>query len=239
MRVRKGLLVLGVLLLGGAAGGLAVTAALQPDLLQGLFGPRPVTYEVVRGDTLFVIARDHGVTVDDLRAWNGIEGDRIEVGQILRIHVAEAPAEAAPTRRRASGRTARGGAATSGTADAAPLVMPPEKPCLAGPALDDLQAEEGAVASAGLSYAEVDAAMDAFVGRTLRCVPEGSAPEGRLHAAVTVACTGRVARVEVVDAGGLPPEMVSCVRETLGYVPFPAHDMPDGYTFEYPLTFAF
>ncbi|MDP6935175.1 MAG: LysM peptidoglycan-binding domain-containing protein, partial [Myxococcota bacterium] len=55
---------------------------------------RSSQYVVVRGDTLFEIARDHGVTVEDLRSWNGLKGDLIEVGQVLSIHVPE-PDEAA------------------------------------------------------------------------------------------------------------------------------------------------
>ena len=69
-------------------------------------GPTVVQYEVARGDTLFVIAKAHGVTVDDLRRWNGIEGDRIEVGQVLRIEVEDPPAAVAarPASSKGTGR---------------------------------------------------------------------------------------------------------------------------------------
>lgn len=40
---------------------------------------------VVKGDTLSEIAAAHEVTVDDLRRWNGIEGDTIRLGQTLRL----------------------------------------------------------------------------------------------------------------------------------------------------------
>lgn len=43
------------------------------------------TYTVVRGDTLFSISRRFGVTVNDLRAANGIVGNNITVGQVLII----------------------------------------------------------------------------------------------------------------------------------------------------------
>jgi membrane-bound lytic murein transglycosylase D len=42
-------------------------------------------YRVQRGDNLTVIARRHGVTVNQLRQANGIRGDRIRAGQTLRI----------------------------------------------------------------------------------------------------------------------------------------------------------
>jgi membrane-bound lytic murein transglycosylase D len=48
--------------------------------------PRVATnHRVQRGENLTVIARRHGVTVSDIRAANGIQGDRIRAGQTLRI----------------------------------------------------------------------------------------------------------------------------------------------------------
>ncbi len=47
------------------------------------YGPGRSFCEVVKGDTLTRLARKHGVTVSDLREWNEVEGDRIEVGQRL------------------------------------------------------------------------------------------------------------------------------------------------------------
>lgn len=45
-----------------------------------------ITYEVAPGDTLGAIALEYGVSVSDLRRWNGIRGDRINIGQELTIH---------------------------------------------------------------------------------------------------------------------------------------------------------
>ena len=42
-------------------------------------------YEVQRGDTLSGIARDHQVSVSDLRSANDLSGDRISVGSTLKI----------------------------------------------------------------------------------------------------------------------------------------------------------
>lgn len=48
--------------------------------------PTLVSYTVVRGDTLGGIAARHGVTVDQLAAWNGITNPNlISVGQVLRL----------------------------------------------------------------------------------------------------------------------------------------------------------
>lgn len=43
------------------------------------------THKVVRGDNLFDIARRYGVTVDDLKSWNGLSSSRINPGDEIRI----------------------------------------------------------------------------------------------------------------------------------------------------------
>ena len=98
-------------------------------------------------------------------------------------------------------------------------------------------ADEDAVASRGLSEAQIRSAMEAFVGETLRCAPEGVATPGTVVLQLRVGCDGRVAGVTVADPGGLPDAMVACVRDVLRFTPFPAHDLPDGEVFDYPLTF--
>jgi hypothetical protein len=32
-------------------------------------------------------------------------------------------------------------------------------------------------------------------------------------------------------------DLVACVKDTLRYTGFPAHDMPDGFSFGYPMRF--
>ena len=44
------------------------------------------SYTVKSGDFLSKIAEDYGVTVSDLRAWNDISGDKITVGQKIKIY---------------------------------------------------------------------------------------------------------------------------------------------------------
>ncbi len=97
------------------AGGLASLAGcfLLPGEDQGLvpgtdqvdFGftfAAPELVEVQRGDSLSKLAQRHGGTVEDLRAWNALESDTLEVGQVLHLwRVPEAPVAvaAAPTPR--------------------------------------------------------------------------------------------------------------------------------------------
>lgn len=45
------------------------------------------TYRVRSGDTLYGIARRHGVTVDELRAWNRLRSAALRVGAVLTIRV--------------------------------------------------------------------------------------------------------------------------------------------------------
>jgi lipoprotein NlpD len=53
----------------------------------------PRTYTVKKGDTLYVIALDHGQDYKDVAAWNNIDHpDRISVGQVLRMD----PPQSAP-----------------------------------------------------------------------------------------------------------------------------------------------
>jgi membrane-bound lytic murein transglycosylase D len=45
-----------------------------------------VQYRIEPGDTLSSIAAEHGTTVAQLRAWNGIKGTRISAGEILTLY---------------------------------------------------------------------------------------------------------------------------------------------------------
>jgi hypothetical protein len=95
------------------------------------------------------------------------------------------------------------------------------------------------VMSQGLDETEIRTAMNAFLPNALRCVPEGWTTSGTIDTRVTVGCDGVVDTVEVLDGGGFPSDMVRCVKETIGYAPFPAHDQPDGMVFEYPVRLSF
>lgn len=45
-------------------------------------------YRVRKGDTLYSIARRHGVSVENLRAWNRLKGSALSIGDRLQIHTA-------------------------------------------------------------------------------------------------------------------------------------------------------
>ena len=111
---------------------------------------------------------------------------------------------------------------------------PAPKPCLGTP--DDVEGDRGITMSQGLSEDQVRASMGAGVSSVLPCIGD-SAPTTPLHLRITVACTGVVSTVEVADRGDWPEPVAACVADTLGTVEFPAHDLPDGDTFEYPLRY--
>lgn len=207
--------------------------------------PEPVVYTVVRGDTLTKIAKAHGVTVAQLRTENGIQGDLIEIDQVLRIPVSTTTqtggvSVATPRASRVGRRSA--GPAGSGPSGASPQSRrqpPAPKPCLAGPTLAEAGdgTEPAFAASRGLTEAEISAAMNAFLPTLSACLPTEEPVTGVLVLDMTVACTGVVAEVAVADDGDLPAGLVSCVTTDLQAAAFPAHDLPDGMTFRYPMRF--
>ncbi len=118
------------------------------------------------------------------------------------------------------------------------LQMPAPQECLEGPDEKALHGDLAFAASAGLSPEQIGATMNGFIQNTTRCVEFDSLPEGTLFMELTVGCNGLVADIEVLDAGAWPDEAAACVLDVLRHAPFPAHDQPDGETFEYPLRFA-
>ncbi len=201
-----------------------------------LLNPQGITYRVVRGDTLFEIAQIHGVTVSDLRAWNGISGDLIEVDQILKIYPADGGSEIPTT-------------ATTRRAPRVALERPPEdvgswrtlthptpEPCIL---FDPELGDQDIVSPDGLSYSQLAAGLKGIVNETLRCEPESGVSEIAILFELTVGCDGVVASIRAADRGGASEQYADCVAEVLEYADFPAHDIAGGMTFQYPLSFSF
>lgn len=63
--------------------GQRLTVYANPSNVKG-----PVSYTVRRGDSLYVIARRHGVSVRDIKSWNNLRSNKIKPGQKLTIHAA-------------------------------------------------------------------------------------------------------------------------------------------------------
>lgn len=198
----------------------------------------PTRYTVVRGDTLTRIARQHAVEVSALRVANGISGDLIEVGLVLLIPgdgSVGTPSHPSKRARSALSGKAHKNRTTKGAALA--LHLPPRKACLAAPTLSGFSGGEPEMAaSKGLTGAQVSAAMEQALKQIRRCIT-GDWPVGVIGLQIEVACTGRVAQVLVSDAGGMDAALVACVKDTLRYTDFPAHDIPDGFSFGYPMRF--
>jgi membrane-bound lytic murein transglycosylase D len=60
---------------------IAVPAAPKPAAPK----PSTLTHTVRSGDTLSAISRKYGVSVRDIQQWNGLRGERIDIGQRLKI----------------------------------------------------------------------------------------------------------------------------------------------------------
>lgn len=107
-----------------------------------------------------------------------------------------------------------------------------ERPCLAAPTD---AGEDEMVASAGLDPDVVRTVMRAAVQGTLSCFR--GAPSAAMVLSINVACSGRVASVDIGEEGGATAEVQQCVRAALRNAEFPQHALPDGEVFEYPLNY--
>ncbi len=164
--------------------------------------------------------------------------DRLPLDRVRALLGQEEP-EAPPKKAKsASKKRSSSGASLRGAAGLSPepgrLSMPSPKPCLDPPTGEGLP-EEGMTSSRGLEAGEVRSAMSAVVSYALPCFAD--APSGALVLSVTAGCDGRVSDIRVDDDGGYPTDVVGCVVETLRNAEFPAHDLPDGYTFTYPVRY--
>ena len=89
----------------------------------------------------------------------------------------------------------------------------------------------------GLDAGQVEAAVDEAMPSLRRCLPTTERAQGELLLAVTVACTGQVAEVEIESNAGLAPPLVDCLLARVGQADFPAHALADGYRFDWRVEF--
>jgi LysM repeat protein len=193
-----------------------------------------VQYKVKQGDTLFLIGRSHGVSVDDLKQWNDLSSDLIEVDQPLRIYgnlVPTKPSKKTPR------KNSRPKPTTGSTAQS--LSMPNPKPCLAAPSLTESIEEEGYRGSSGLSSQSIKNALETFLPTINQCLEQATLlPQQQLVLDFRVGCNGQVTDINVSSPGDWESAMTDCVSGILRYTPFPAHALPDGETFLYPIRLA-
>jgi hypothetical protein len=117
------------------------------------------------------------------------------------------------------------------------LSKPPPKTCVRGAAT--VVAENGMSRSAGLSLSQINAAMGQISRYTVKCFPPGTAGTYEVIVEIKVGCDGRVSDVFLINGGVVPARVTSCIQQTLGFASFPAHGLPDGASFQYPMKFRF
>lgn len=152
-------------------------------------GGRAATYTVKRGDTLYLIALDHGLDYRELAAWNHIANvDRIYVGEVLQL--------AAPGQAGAAPGSAGAAAVAAGSAQIGPTPVPGNAPAGPGVTVTPLRVEPPIVSSAvPLS----GAAPGPVTGTAL---PSGTAPP----TGTAIVPPGPTASAAPVAPGGLETE---------------------------------
>jgi len=166
--MRRGLIALLLMMLAGCASHAPAPVADErsPTRIEGAVSGKPAApagkmYVVKKGDTLYSIAREHGVEPRDLTAWNSLDSKaRINVGQSLRV---SAPgAVVTPSAPTAEGTVVQpvaiGGPVLARPLDSAPLAVPPE-PTLPPPSLVNSDRLKRAPKGGKLPYSEENLAL--------------------------------------------------------------------------------
>ncbi len=170
----------------------------------------PTRYTLEKGDTRASVARKWGVTEEELVAWNpGF--DALEPGAVILLHVPEGtvPKEAPKARPRPR----------------------PRRRC------KPIRGQGDMVAARGLSRAEIQRAVERSFPKINRCLPGSYSGTYEMIVEIDVGCDGRVTNTYTLSPGVLPASVTRCVEKVFRSTRFPAHDMPDGMSFQYPLQF--
>jgi len=100
------------------------TSAPKTSAPAAVSGPM-TTYVVKGGDSLSVIAQKHGVKTAALRAANNLKGDKLMVGQKLKVPGAKKTPDSAPAAKKASVTAPKTDAPKPAAVQAKPVVEPP------------------------------------------------------------------------------------------------------------------
>jgi len=114
--------------------------------------------------------------------------------------------------------------------------LPKAKRCLTGPDGSDLTDEQGMLTNKGLSNQQISNAMNNFFPQLTSCMPDVW-PTASIELDFNVGCNGLVTYVRIIEDDGLDFEIQSCLEDSFQYAEFPAHDLPDGMDFSYPIQF--
>ncbi|MCA9568943.1 MAG: LysM peptidoglycan-binding domain-containing protein [Myxococcales bacterium] len=181
---------------------------------------QPKLYPLEDGDTRASVARKWGVTEEELEAWNpGFE--ELEPGTVVLLHVPAGTEPLAPEPVSSAGKKAS-----------------PRPRSNSRTRCKTITGAGDMVAAKGLSQSQIKGALRRRMSRMNRCLPSGLHGEYEMIVEVTVACDGRVTNTYTISAGALSATTARCVENVFRYTRFPAHDMPDGMSFQYPLTFS-
>ena len=76
-----------------------------------------------------------------------------------------------------------------------------------------------------------------FFPQLSNCMPDVW-PTASIEIDFNVGCNGLVEYVRIVKDDGLDFTIQDCIEDAFQYAEFPAHDLPDGMDFSYPIEFA-
>ena len=192
-----------------------------------------MVHTVVKGESLSKIAKQYSVTVEDLKQWNGLTSDMIEVDQTLVVgtKVKDQPQVAKKKAKKDEVPQLHKMGMKSGSRS-----LPKAKKCLGGPDMDSLEGERGMRTNKGLSSNQISQSMNNFFPQLSDCMPD-EWPTASIEIDFNVGCNGRVDYVRIIKDDDLDFGIQGCIEESFKYAEFPAHDLPDGMDFTYPIEF--
>lgn len=179
--------------------------------------PRPETYTVKRGDTLYGIALDHGQDYRDIARWNNLtDPNVIEVGQVLRVR------DPASSKTAAAPEPVQPGAAVTAPYQAAPLVEGKEVGAQTAKPLPD---SKGPAAAA----AETPADPGVISSPKAMKLPYSEAALAKLRAPASEGAT-KPAAPAAAEAPAAKPDAAPAKAD----VQPPAADDPEGIAWSWP-----